>query len=106
MESWERMSVKMKNKTLLPYLQYFDSFNLNESITKDKDELLLWHNTCEFLYNSINYERLIYFEKKYKDNLEIQEIIEKLKGKIAYIYENKQRLISKLSLDMDKINEQ
>lgn len=97
----------MKNNSLLPFLKYFNSFELNESIKDAKIELISWYDKSnDYLYNSINYERLIYLENKYKDNLELQEIIEKLKIKISQNYENKQRLISKLSLNMDKINEQ
>lgn len=96
-----------KNNSFLSFLKYFDAQELNGTIKKTKTELNEWLNQSnDWLYNSLDCEKLIYLEIKYEDNLEIQELIALLKKKIAYHYENRQRLISKLSLNREILDEQ
>lgn len=96
-----------KNDSFLSFLKYSDAKNLNGTIKKTKTELNEWlDQNNDWLYNSLDCERLIYFEIKYEDNLEIQELITILKKKIAYHYENKEKLISKLSLNREILDEQ
>ena len=88
--------------------QYFPFFTNtfkynNFTITEEeaKKYLIYFINHEEFnnsfLYDLLNYEKLIYIEMTYKDNNEITFLIEKLKQRIADNWLKKQQFLNRIS---------
>lgn len=83
--------------TFFNYTFKYNNFSESESeaiyylnILLNKNML---NNSC---YNNINYEKLIYIEVNYKDNVEIQFLLNKIKQQIAENWLKKQQILNRL----------
>lgn len=100
------IDIKPKYSNFSPI--YFDRLcNLKDAksltLPASKEEVIeylkLWNRTYMHNGNTINiipYEELIYYEIQYKDDNEIQNLIQILKEKIAYFYRLKALLLDNL----------
>lgn len=87
-------------------LEQAKSLTLPSSTQEVVEYLKIWNRTDAnnaATIDIINYEQLIYFEETYKDNHEIQLLIQILKEKIAYNYKLKALLLDNL-IDPDLYN--
>lgn len=92
--------------TKLVDLEQAKSLTLPSSTQEVVEYLKIWNRTDAnnaATIDIINYEQLIYFEETYKDNHEIQLLIQILKEKIAYNYKLKALLLDNL-IDPDLYN--